>query len=570
MSNTQTPETTIPSAASPAKLFELLVKTGILSESALQSIRERCGNDITLFEKIVLEEGLLTDEQLAQAKAQAFGWHFVDLDSVAVDEAALKRIPSGFLMKQNIVPYVLGERPGIALLHPDDQKLCRILRKKLGPSLCFSLATASNIAAALSRHDESFAASAQEYTASFDAAKKANKMNDLSAVHMVRSILIHAHHNRSSDIHIEPRKEMTYIRERTDGVLKTQLKIPKTMHDLIVTHIKVLGNLATDEHIKPQDGKIQFMTPEGKHVDVRVSISPTIDGEKIVLRLLAAQGQSIPLDQLGLHTADLAVISQEMERAWGMILVTGPTGSGKTTTLYGGIRKLHKDDVNIETIEDPVEYELPGVNQMQVNEKAEVNFATGLRSLVRQDPDIILVGEIRDHETASIAVNAAMTGHLVLSTLHTNDAATAMPRLMDMGIEPFLIASTINVVVSQRLVRSLCVRCKESVDVSVEELKAVIPAETLNSLAGRKSSVVLYKSKGCTVCNGTGFHGRTGIFEVLKMTKPIRDLIMQRADAEMIKAAAVKEGMRTMFDDGMEKVREGITTVEEVIRVTRT
>ncbi len=388
----------------PEKFLALLTKSSILSEELAHSLIERSKGDVQIFEKLLLQEGYLTDEQLAQIKAQAFGWHFVDLDSIAVDEEILSLLPGVFLIERKVVPYKLQGKPGIAMLNPGDTKLRRVLQKRIGSETRFSLATASDIASALSRHDEGFAVSAQEYVSSFGAANKANRQDDLSAVHLVSSMLTHAIRRRSSDIHIEPRKEQTFVRERTDGVLKTQLKLPKAMHDLISTRIKVLANLATDEHSKPQDGKMQFETPEGSRVDVRVSVSPTIDGEKIVMRLLAAQNQSLPLEQLGLNGDDMEILRQQMARAWGMILVTGPTGSGKTTSLYAGIRMLHKDDVNIETIEDPVEYDLPGVNQMQVNEKAGVTFATGLRSLVRQDPDIMLVGEIRDQLPGTDAV----------------------------------------------------------------------------------------------------------------------------------------------------------------------
>lgn len=570
MSHTQLKTDTTTVCGVPEKLLSLLIKSSVLTTELAESLCERSKNDPKIFEKLLTQEGYLTEEQFAQMKGQAYGWHFVDLDSVAVDEEMLKTFPRAFLMTQRVVPYILQGKVGIAMADLGDAQLRRLLSKKIGLDVRMSLATASDIASALSRHDEGYAATTQGYVDSFDAATKRNNTDDLSAVHIVSSILTHAIRRRSSDIHIEPRKEQTFIRERTDGVLKTQLKLPKSMHDLIATRIKVVSNLATDEHSRPQDGKMQFETPEGSRIDIRVSVSPTINGEKIVMRLLAPQSQSLPLEQLGLHGDDLTVVKEQMERAWGMILVTGPTGSGKTTTLYAGIRLVHKDDVNIETIEDPVEYDLPGVNQMQVNEKAGVTFANGLRALVRQDPDVVLVGEIRDKDTASIAVNAAMTGHLVLSTLHTNDAATSFPRLMDMNVEPFLIASTVNVVVAQRLVRTLCVRCRESIDVPVAELKGSLSAEAIERIAGKSKTVRLYHGKGCSVCNNTGFHGRTGIFEVMKVSKNIQDLIMQRATAETIKQAAVEEGMRTMFEDGIEKVLEGVTTIEEIIRVTRT
>lgn len=550
-------------------LLGMLRKSDIVTAELSQGLQERSNGSLDALERLLLSEGYVTDHQLAQMKAQVFGWHYVDLGASALDTDMLQRIPAAFLRTQQAVPYRLQGHAGVAMTHPENTRIVRVLQKKMGPDIRCSLASASEVVAALSRHDTHYASKAEACVTSFKDAKRLHRTDDPSAITLIDSILEHAVHSRASDIHIEPRKEQTSIRERTDGVLQTWLKLPKAMHELVLSRIKVLSNIATDEHAKPQDGKMDYQTPEGKRVDIRVSVSPTIDGEKIVLRLLAAQDRSVSLEYLGLSTEDLQRLSTQMERPWGMILVTGPTGSGKTTTLYAGIRKLHRDDVNIETIEDPVEYDVPGVNQMQVNEKAGVNFATGLRAIVRQDPDIILVGEIRDRETAGIAVNAAMTGHLVLSTLHTNDAATTIPRLMDMGIEPFLIASTINVIVAQRLVRTLCVRCRESVDMDAATLKETLKPDMLRKMMGAGKTVRLYKGKGCDACNQTGFHGRSGIFEILPITQNIRDLIMQRATAEAIESAAAADGMKTMFEDGMEKVLQGMTTIEEVMRVTR-
>jgi len=350
-------------------------------------------------------------------------------------------------------------------------------------------------------------------------------------------------------------------------VLKRQLTFSKDVHNLVALRIKVLANLATDEHSEPQDGKIIFDAPDGRRADIRVSVVPTTQGEKIVLRLLVAQDSALTLERLGMMGVDLDYLQKELDSSWGMVLVTGPTGAGKTTTLYAALRQLNSDDVNIATIEDPAEYDLPGANQIQVNEKVGLSFANGLRSIVRQDPDVILVGEIRDGETAGIAVNSAMTGHLVLSTLHTNDAATAIPRLADMGVEPFLISSTLDVIVAQRLLRTVCPRCRKSEEVSVSDLKESLPPEMLKKLIGKKKTMRVYAGAGCKVCNNSGYYGRIGVFEVLRVDRTIEKLIMQNADAKVIREAAVKAGMNTMIDDGIEKVKQGLTTIDELLRV---
>ena len=345
------------------------------------------------------------------------------------------------------------------------------------------------------------------------------------------------------------------------------LDLPKELHDLIVSRIKVMSNLRTDEHLSSQDGRTSVLLPS-EEVDIRVSIVPIVEGEKVVLRLLTSNYKQFGLEDLGMYEHDLEIVKKGFSRPNGMILSTGPTGSGKTTTIYSILKILNSRERNIATIEDPVEYEMEGINQIQVNSKTNLNFAEGLRSILRQDPDIIYVGEIRDEETAVIAVNSAMTGHLVLSTIHTNDAATTIPRLIDLNIEPFLVASTVNVIIAQRLVRKICEKCRVSYVQERKELLKTFTAEQIKKYFGNEKDPRLYKGTGCDVCHGSGYKGRVGIFEVIEVTDAIKQLVQQRADSDTITKKAAAEGTNLMINDGLLKVSAGVTTIEEVMRVT--
>jgi type IV pilus assembly protein PilB len=384
-------------------------------------------------------------------------------------------------------------------------------------------------------------------------------------IELVDLFVEYAYSAKASDVHIEPTKDTTRFRFRVDGILYDlfdKTRISRDLHQEIISRIKVLAGLRTDEHHVPQDGRFKVKIEDFGDVDVRVSIEPTYYGENSVLRVLA-ETQSYELTSLGFSPADLKRVEAAIQKPYGMILANGPTGSGKTTTLYTILKRLNKPEISIITIEDPIEYSLPGTTQIQTNIQAGLTFANGLRSILRQDPNIIMVGEIRDEETASIAVNAALTGHLVLSTLHTNDAATTFPRLIDMGIPPFLVASTVNVAMGQRLVRMICQDCKTKVALTPEEVKSV--REILPELS--EKNAVFYKGKGCDACNNTGYKGRIGIREVLAVNEDIRQLIMNRANAAQIKEEAVKNGMTTMIKDGLEKALKGITSIEEILRI---
>ncbi len=370
---------------------------------------------------------------------------------------------------------------------------------------------------------------------------------------------------RASDIHFEPQEKIVIVRFRVDGVMHEAGRIPKEYYEGVVNRIKIESNMQIDEHFAAQDGAIRYETRAGSMMDIRVSIVPIVDGEKIVLRLLSEYVRTLTLLDLGFSDEYRKIIEVAAHKPFGMILTTGPTGAGKSTTLYALLKMRNHPDVNISTIEDPVEYKIPGINHIQVNADSGLTFAKGLRALVRQDPNIILVGEIRDGETASIAVNAALTGHLLFSTLHANDAATAVPRLLEMGVEPFLLASTLEVVLGQRLIRRICPQCRYSYSLPLDEAQKLFPGADKYFM--KKEDVRLYKGKGCEACGGTGYRGRVGIYEMLVVTPEIQELITKRASAAQINEQGRSQGLKLLFDDGFEKVKAGMTTIEELMRV---
>jgi type II secretory ATPase GspE/PulE/Tfp pilus assembly ATPase PilB-like protein len=386
-------------------------------------------------------------------------------------------------------------------------------------------------------------------------------------VELVRVCIEEAYTLRTSDIHIEPLEQNVQIRLRIDGVLQDKCAFPKSLLPEVISRIKVLSGLRTDEHQAAQDGRFRHISESGAPIDVRVSITPTYYGENAVLRLLADHSSQFTLESLGFNENDRRRVEEAIRQPHGMILATGPTGSGKTTTLYTLIKLLNKKEVSIITIEDPVEYAIPGITQIQINPRTNLTFAAGLRSILRQDPNIIMVGEIRDSETAGIAVNTALTGHLLLSTLHTNDAATTLPRLLDMGIDAYLVASTVNVAIGQRLVRKICQHCKHAVPLSDAETKSLMRSLPPRlALEGYEIPKSFYAGHGCPLCDGTGFSGRIGMYEVLVVTPTVREAILNQAPATVIRDTAVSEGMSTMFEDGLLKAEKGFTTIGEVLR----
>lgn len=551
---------------------QALVDSGGVSEQKFkEAVREAAASKRDI-PSVLIDQGVLSDKQIGQLMASWYGVNFVNVHSQAIASELLEMIPESFARSQNVIPLMRKDDSLImAVTDPNDVLLKSLLEKYTRTNITFVYATPRDIKGNLFR----FRQDPRKAFTSILEKKEKNRAYSTKIVELVDQVLEYAYQYNASDIHIEPEDHFTVIRYRVDGILKDMTTFGNEYHKAVITRLKVLAKLPTDEHRSAMDGRIKYESRGGDKVEVRLSIVPTIDGEKAVMRLLSDKSSRYNLTDLGFSARDLSYFKDTIAKPWGMILVTGPTGSGKTTTLYGAIKVLNKRSVNISTIEDPVEYDIDGVNQIQVNDKTNLTFAKGLRALVRQDPDIIMVGEIRDEETAAIAVNAAMTGHLVFSSLHTNDAATAIPRLLDMGIEDFLIASTLLTIVAQRLVRRICMSCIESHMLSDNDkaLIAHIPEMEgyLLEQSGKSSldEIRFFTGKGCKTCQNTGYSGRTGVFEVMGVTDDIRKAIMHGKNSDQIRTIAVEQGMSTMLRDGLAKMLLGHTTLEEVIRVTK-
>jgi type IV pilus assembly protein PilB len=560
----------------PDKLKSLLAENDLVTEAQFDEIRKEADKRGVAPDVVLVERNLVPDVYLGQLVAEAIGYPHARLEAVKIPDHILKIIPERVARRSKAVAFGTdkGGRLLVALRDPEDLELVRLIEKKAGVRVVPHFATEGAIRTAIEKYAEDLESAIRQlleqsrYGA--EAGERKGDEDEGVVVAVLEKIMSYGYQHGASDIHIEPREKEVVVRYRIDGILHDVVTLPRGLIEPVATRIKVLAKLRTDEHFAAQDGKFQEII-DGERIDVRVSILPVVEGEKIVMRLLTEKGRRFNLEDLGFSEQDMKRLQRHLQRSFGMILATGPTGSGKTTSMYAVLKILNTRDVNIATIEDPIEYAMEGVNQIQVNPKTNLTFAAGLRSIVRQDPDIIMVGEIRDEETAGIAVNAAMTGHLVLSTLHTNDAATTLPRLRDMDIEPFLIASSVNVIIAQRLVRRICPRCIMSFDTAADELRQNVPDAVVEKLlkARKKAETLrLYKGKGCDRCSHTGYQGRIGIFEVLEVNDPVRELIMKNANANEIAKQAIASGMTTMFEDGVRKVLGGLTTIEEVIRVT--
>jgi len=558
--------------ANSKKLKDALIAADLVPRSDIEDAWAIAEKENQPFFDVILEKDLISDEHLGQVAADTLGVEFVNLKRKKMSANCWQLIPETIARQQLVVPFEINnDGLLVAMQDPLDLELLRLIEKKTGHKVIPYYATARDIKQILVRYRKNLADELKELINERIKLDDQQEKDSTSIIKIIDIIIRNAYENRASDIHIEPSEKNIIIRFRMDGILQEMLTLPKELLESIITRIKILAKLRTDEHRAAQDGKMIIKLAE-EDLDIRISVIPITNGEKVVMRLLAEKTRQFILDDLGLDIIDANKVRQAINRPHGMVLVTGPTGSGKTTTLYALLKILNKEEVNISTIEDPVEYNIPGINQIQVNPKTNLTFASGLRSIVRQDPDIIMVGEIRDEETASIAVNAALTGHLVLSTLHTNDAATALPRLLDMSIEPFLVASTVNIIVAQRLVRRICAQCLMSEIMHGEQLESLKSQINLERITGKKNSQLeelrFYKGKGCSVCNFTGYKGRIGVFEVLTVSESIRKLIASKADADELQKKAIAEDMTTMFEDGVRKALQGLTTTEEVLKVT--
>ncbi len=551
------------------KLKEIVLKTGLVTQKQLEDYTSIAKNSENSLANILVERDVISDENLGLLISDELHLPFIVLSKIFIPETVRHIIPPKMARKYKVIPFG-RDAQGIklAMADPSKTEIIQTISQKTGQNVNIFFATERDIYNALQIYEKElqqvFNGMQNRNT---DAAKMSPQL-DVSVTKIVDSVIEHAYQDHASDIHIEAGENNSIIRFRIDGVLHDVLFLPQGIHEQVLARIKVLSRLRTDEHLSPQDGKMRVKM-EDEDLDIRVSILPMVDGEKAVLRLLSSHFQQFSLVNLGMSEKDLAKVQAAFTKSFGMILSTGPTGSGKSTSIYAILKILNTREKNITTIEDPVEYRIKGLNQIQVNTKANLTFAAGLRSILRQDPNIVFVGEIRDNETAGIAVNAALTGHLVLSTLHTNDAATAITRFTDMGVEPYLVASTVNIIIGQRLVRKICDMCKSSVVMQKYDLLKNISQEEVEKFFHNKEEIRIYKGQGCKVCHMTGYKGRIGIYEVLQVTPALRDLIAKKITSDFIVKKAVEEGMTTMFEDGLEKVAKGMTSLEEILRVTK-
>lgn len=573
---------------SEKQLKKILLKTKALGKKELDLNLAEAGKRNQNLEQFLISQKIMNQEQIYNSAAQYFDLPFISLKNESIRKDILFLIPEPIAATHKIIAFDKTDTElKLAALNPEDLQIFEFLAKKTGLDIKIHLTTPESLTEALKNYHKGLKAEFQELTKEKDGegdgkvgAKLKELAQDLPVIRIVDTLLEYAIFENASDIHIEPSEKEVSVRYRIDGVLRNVMTLPKSVHAGIIARIKILSNLKLDEHRLPQDGRFKISTAEYK-VSFRVSVIPAYDGEKIVMRTLNEQTGIISLEQLGFQKKPLEKIKRNIEKPHGLILVTGPTGSGKTTTLYAILNILNKPEVNITTIEDPIEYRMTGLNQSQVNPKIGYTFAGGLRAFLRQDPDIIMVGEIRDKETAQIAIHAALTGHLVLSTLHTNDAPTTLPRLSEMGIPAFLVASTANVIVAQRLVRKICQDCVESFNLTKPELSKLekqinLPSvlETLKNegvTSGKQSkeTLLFYRGKGCKKCGKSGYKGRIGLYEVMEVTPEISDLILKGEIARKISELAKAQGMITILEDGFIKAKKGITTIEEILRVTK-
>ncbi|MFH1075102.1 MAG: type IV-A pilus assembly ATPase PilB [Candidatus Firestonebacteria bacterium] len=560
------------------KLAQMLVDEEIITDAQLQeALKESKAQDIRL-EQAIVKLGYITDDVIMAFMGTQMGIPTVNLNEQGnIDPNVVKLIPENVCQRQVLIAIAKkGNTLTVAMSDPLNVSAIDDIRLMTGFEVIPVLAGESEIKAMIQKVFSNTSAEMEEVMKDLenvedveviaaedevDAVKLAAASEDAPIVKLVNAMLTRAIEEKASDIHLEIYEKITRMRYRIDGVLHERPAPPRKIYAALVSRIKIISELDIAERRKPQDGRCKIKV-SGKEIDMRVSILPTGFGEKVVIRVLDTTNLQLDLAQLGFEPDILQLYKKNVDAPYGMILVTGPTGSGKSVTLFSTLALLNYPDVNIVTIEDPIEFVTQGVNQVMVNNKAGLNFANGLRSFLRQDPDIILVGEIRDSETALIAINAALTGHLVLSTLHTNDAPQAMTRLNNMGVEPFLITSSVIMVIAQRLVRKICLKCKEAYEVSPEVL------EDLNIKPAEGEKVVFYRGLGCTNCANTGYKGRAAIYEVLVMNDEVRKLVLKHASGTDIKKVAIETGMITLREAGIRKVRAGVTSIEELLRTT--
>lgn len=534
-----------------SKIIEILLKQSYITTEDADNARKDNGSPVDS----LLSQQIINPDLLGQALSEFYKVDYSDLNSYPPSKKQVLRIPEFLAREYRAV--VFKEDDSTVIISTDDPRRTGLI-EELG-----KLFLNKNIVVTYSLPEDIGEAFNYYRDPLIDRFKKIFDQKERVAPKMIDMIIGEALINRVSDIHIEPTETDVIIRLRIDGILHKIHSFSKEYYENILNRIKIMAHLKIDEHFAHQDGGLSYVKDD-KKINLRVSIVPTITGEKIAIRILSEYVRGLSFNDLGISEKNQEIIKKAIAKPFGMILVTGPTGSGKTTTLYSFLKILNQPEVNIMTIEDPVEYKISGVNQIKVNPQAKLDFAQGLRAIIRQDPDIILLGEIRDEETAEISVNAALIGHLLLSTFHANDAVGAIPRFLSMGIEPFLLSSTLEAIISQRLVRKICEHCRYGYQIDISELKEILP--TAEDHFDKKSNTC-YAGKGCLVCNNTGFKGRTGIFEVIPINQEIREMILKKSSADEIWKVAQKYDIISLFEDGIQKVKNGITTTEELSRI---
>ncbi len=557
-------------------LGESLIAEGLLKPEQLKQIETEVKRTQEPFQKVLRRFRFVDEKRLVSFLSAKFNIPEVEITHQVIRADILKLIPQNMVRKFSVVPLrKIGKQLTVAMSDPFNLNLLDQLRLKTGFEIQPALATESEIRSAIEQYygvksdisdmvqslkDESETRTLQDLPPEQEV-----RVEEAPIIKLVNMMIAQAVRDGASDVHVAPEKDKVIVRYRIDGLLHEVDQYPKDLHAGVVSRVKVIANLDIAETRVPQDGRVR-MELEGQTVDTRISVMPTVHGENLVIRLLNLQSALRSLEQLGMPKEPLAAFRELIKKPYGILLITGPTGSGKTTTLYAALNQINTPEKHIITIEDPVEYQLPLIRQIQVNPGVHLTFATGLRSILRQDPDVIMVGEIRDKETAEIAIQAALTGHLVFSTLHTNNASSAVTRLLEMDIQPFLIASTVVGVIAQRLVRNICKECRAPYAASETDLQNL---NIVASQAEKKAALELYRGKGCLTCKKTGYRGRSGIFEMLVPDAEIRKLILAKASSDDIELRAIQKGMKTLRQDGLEKIKTGVTTIEEVLRATQ-
>jgi len=562
-------------------LKALLDTSGLVTDADFLSAKEDVRRSGRALSDVLIGNGMIAEEYLTELLQGYFKVPMADLKKESLSPEIVEMIPETYAKSKKLILFGYDKEKGVAkigMIDPFDYDAIEYLRAKLGvwiepylistPSLRHGLRHYKNKVGG--EFTDVISAHVKDSLTEGSGEDLSKSAASIPIISILDTVIDHAVGMNASDIHFEPLEKELLVRFRVDGIMREIVDLPKAIAPLLVARVEILAHLQIDEHRIPQDGRFRFEMDDGSNVDVRVNIMPVFHGEKVEMRILRNSARPLTLKDLGLSDGAAAILAEEAKKPHGLILVTGPTGHGKTTTLYAVLHLLNSPRVNITTIEDPIEYEFPRVNQTQVNAKAGITFANGLRALLRQNPDIIMVGEIRDNETVDISIHAALTGHLVLSSLHTNDAPSALPRLLDMGAPAFLLSSTVNAIVAQRLVRKICTTCIESY-ATPHEMKEIIK-EQMSILGDTHIKTVpetIYRGKGCNVCGRSGFQGQIGIFEIFRVSDAVRALLLKEAPIAEMRKQAISEGMTTMFEDGLQKVESGVTTIEEVLRVVR-